>query len=93
MFKPLVILGLSLTFVGCATNSTAPSASSNTGSEKVAKKDDNKKVICKREARVGSHFKKTQCWTAEEYAEKQKEDKEMIRSMQNSGGMKGPEGR
>lgn len=93
MLKPLVILGLSLAFAGCATNSTAP-ASTSDEAEKVAKEDDKKKkVICKRTARVGTNFKTTQCWTAEEYAQKQKDDKELIRNMQKNGRMKGPEGR
>lgn len=93
MLKPLLIITMSLAFMGCATNSKDSSASSE--KEKVASTDEkNEKVICKRQARVGSHFKTTQCWTAEEYARKQKEDQERIRSIQNSSaGAKGPEGR
>ena len=92
MLKPLVILGLAFSFGGCATNSSAPAAG-NTEAKQVATDDKKKKVICKRAARVGTHFKTTQCWTAEEYAQRQKEDKEAVRNMQNSAKMKGPEGR
>ena len=91
MFKPLIILGLSLTFVGCATNSSQQAATNNAATEKVAEKDDSKKVICKKEARVGSHFKKTQCWTVADYKAKQERDRQKMQDIQaNSTRMKPP---
>lgn len=84
MLKPLVILGLSLTFVGCAT-----SGNNNTQKKEVApvvKEDkDGRKIICSRQARVGSHFKKTQCWTAEEYKAKQERDRQKVQDIQANG--------
>lgn len=86
MYKSLIILGLAVAFTGCATNSSTKAESpNNIKSEKVAKNDDKKKrIICSKQARVGSHFKRKQCWTAEEYAERQKRDREQIQNIQNN---------
>lgn len=83
MLKPLLILGLAFTFVGCATNSSAPD--SNTKTEQVASDKNEKKVICKKASRVGTHFKKTQCWTVEEYKARQERDRQKMQEIQANG--------
>lgn len=88
MFKPLIILGLALSFAGCATNS--PSTENNTETEKVADDSKDQKVICKKSARVGSHFKKMQCWTVAEYKAKQERDRQKIQDAQAHGSTMAP---
>lgn len=93
MLKPLVILGLALTFTGCATTSSSDSAAMASNNQKaVAEKEDDKKqkIICKRVQKVGTHFKKKQCWTAEAYAQEQENSRNVLENMQKST-MSGPE--
>ncbi|GAA0208503.1 hypothetical protein GCM10009123_14960 [Kangiella japonica] len=83
MLKPLVILGLSFAFLGCATNS--PSTDNNTKTEQASSDSKDQKVICKKSARVGSHFKKMQCWTVAEYKARQERDRQKIQDAQAHG--------
>ena len=86
MLKPLIILALSLTFVGCTTTSTENnSATSNTQEKKVAKNEEaeEQKYICRRTKTIGSHFAKRQCWTVAEYEERKKRDRESMEYIKN----------
>ncbi|WP_223669748.1 hypothetical protein [Kangiella shandongensis] len=85
MFKPLIIIGLSFAFVGCATTSSETASTAQNSKKQVAQSDEEKpKVICQKTHRVGTHFKKLQCWTKEEYVLKQQRDKEEVRQLQRS---------
>ncbi|AOE50996.1 hypothetical protein [Kangiella sediminilitoris] len=93
MFKPLIIIGLSFAFLGCATTTSKTANTAPQASKQVAEKEDDEgpKVICKRTHRVGTNFKQVQCWNREEYAAKKEADKEAIRQLQRST-MAPPEG-
>jgi len=80
MLKPLIITGLAFAFIGCASTTT----SNKETSQEVAKSEKDSKYICQKTHQVGSHFKKLQCWTKEEYAAKQQRDKEEIERAQRS---------
>ncbi|RDX37000.1 hypothetical protein DZA50_03015 [Kangiella sp. HD9-110m-PIT-SAG07] len=85
MFKPLIIIGLSFAFIGCASTNSNNAANASQESQKVAKKDDDKpKYVCKKVHKVGTNFKQTKCWPLEEYAEKRDADKEALRQLQRS---------
>lgn len=83
MLKPLLVLGLAFIFVGCATNSSAPD--NNTKTEQVASEKKEEKIICKKAARVGSHFRKTQCWTVADYKARQERDRQKMQDIQANG--------
>lgn len=84
MFKPLIIIGLSFAFVGCATTSSNSTSTSQLPekSQLVEKERNGKKIICKRQGSVGTHFKKTQCWTLEEYQARQERDRQKMQDIQ-----------
>ena len=85
MFKPLIIIGLSFAFIGCASTNSQTAANTTQESQQVAKKDDDKpKYVCKKVHRVGTNFKETKCWPIEEYAAKRDADREAIRQIQRS---------
>ena len=84
MFKPLLMVGLALTFTGCATTSNDNSQKREVAP--IVKEDEKgRKIICSREGRVGTNFKKTQCWTVEEYKAKQERDRQKMRDIQANG--------
>lgn len=85
MYKFLIMLGASLVIFGCASTNSKSAATSSEPEKQVA--DNGKKeprVICQKTHRVGTNFKKLQCWTKEEYALKQQRDKEEMERLQRS---------
>ena len=86
MHKLLIMLGASLIIFGCASTNSQTASTASEPTKQVADKDDDKpKVICQKTHRVGTNFKKLQCWTKEEYALKQQRDREEVERMKRSG--------
>ena len=77
---------LAETTPAAATATPAPVAAP--ASPAVAKKDDKPRVICKTEAVTGSLMPKKTCYTSDQYAQRQQDERQNLEKMQNQLGMK-----
>lgn len=93
MFRKLSVISVLFLVSACATQTPKSSQLNSDKSTQVAKEEASESnIICKRIQKVGTHFKKKQCWTKEDYAEEQRQSREAVERAQRSG-MTGPEGR
>jgi invasion protein IalB len=80
---------LAETTPAAATAATAaPTPAPAPASPAVAKKDDKPRVICKTEAVTGSLMPKKTCYTSDQYAQRQQDERQNLEKMQNQLGMK-----